>query len=165
MQLFSTPLNIRGASQQNGRRWGLLKITWKKMWVSICFSLLGECCNSFFFCCCCCEAPEMSCGTKHLHGGELMIQGHLFDFSLWAGVMQSRESFAWLSTWSSVSSTPELPKAGPPEVCFCINEWLIKRVKAVWQFVHGNELRNTWKIHLARLFLFTCFIYTGEKKI
>lgn len=47
-----------------------------------------------FFCCCCCEAPEMSCGTKHLHGGELMIQGHLFDFSLRAGVMQSRESFA-----------------------------------------------------------------------
>lgn len=165
MQLFSSPLNIRGASQQNGRRWGLLKITWKKMWVSICFSLLGECCNSFFFCCCCCEAPEMSCGTKHLHEGELMIQGHLFDFSLWAGVMQSRESFAWLSTWSSVSSTPELPKAGPPEVCFCINEWLIKRVKAVWQFVHGNELRNTWKIHLARLFLFTCFIDAGEKKI
>lgn len=36
----------------------------------------------FFFFCCCCEAPEMSCGTKHLHGGELMIQGHLFDFSL-----------------------------------------------------------------------------------
>lgn len=46
------------------------------------------------FFCCCCEAPEMSCGTKHLHGGELMIQGHLSDFSLRAGVMQSRESFA-----------------------------------------------------------------------
>lgn len=25
MQVFYTPLNIRGASQQNGRRWGLVR--------------------------------------------------------------------------------------------------------------------------------------------